>query len=85
MTGSSIKIPEEIYIQINELSLSSVANRKLEFFSALQGWTVGLWVMLNLIMEQWLLGGKIQSQVVNVQSEELSEPANVSLYETARG
>ena len=32
--------------------------------------------MLNLIMEQWLLGGKIQSKVVNnIESEEHSEPA----------
>ena len=32
--------------------------------------------MLNLITEQWLLGGKIPSKVVNnIESEEHSEPA----------
>ena len=32
--------------------------------------------MLNLIMEQWLLGGKILSKVVNnIDSGEHSEPA----------
>ena len=31
--------------------------------------------MINLIMEQWLLGGKIRSKVVdNIESEEHSEP-----------
>ena len=30
--------------------------------------------MLNLIMEQWLLGGKIQSKVFNIESEKHSEP-----------
>jgi hypothetical protein len=28
-----------------------------------------------LIMEQWLLGGKISSKVVNIESEDHSEPA----------
>ena len=39
--------------------------------------------MLNLIMEQWLLGGKIQSKVNNIESEEQSEPAKF-YYEKAQ-
>ena len=32
-----------------------------------------MWVKLNLILEQWLLGGEIQSHVDNIESEH-SEP-----------
>ena len=49
----------------------------LIFQNICRGWIVGLWVMLNLIMEQWLLGN-IRSKVVNnIEAEEHSEPANL--------
>ena len=43
------------------------------FINIVWGWTVGLWVKLNLILEQWLLGGEIQSHVDNIESQH-SEP-----------
>ena len=54
-------------------SLYEICSSATDIPKHLAGWIVGLWVMLSLIMEQWLLGGKIQSEVVNnIESEEHS-------------
>ena len=60
LNGLSRRIPNSfIWSFLQSVSHAKSVILLLIFQNIWRGWIVVLWVMLTLIMEQWLLGGKI--------------------------